>query len=361
MRNEQKPLTARDVYNDALDQEAGLNHDIVDASVPSEAEKSAEAEVENLLSEKKLKILARKQKSQLRQRTAAQLRDIMRRNALVFSFDPILSNQTPKLSSVNVVFKILRQEGGLIPAQHILAMAENSTVLIDIACWMVREICYLAKEFPPYISFAMPISIHQLQSQKFVSDVGVLVNLMKVNSGCLQFVLPLKIIEQHDEMLDHTIKSLAEIGVRFSINQFQDVDIDFAALRERGFSTVLLDRHLTASATQDKDKQKLLKRFVKEAHKHDVKLRAVGVDSTVLAKLCLRIGIDEVQGSVIAPETPVIHFGASSQLGTEGRQSKSVAYRLTRVPDTTSMALAAPASSHAVGILHGFPQRLLRE
>lgn len=360
MRNKLRPMRHCTSDVDTFDNKTVSKSFLSDFTGSSGQSVSVETNEKCCSSEKNLKLLERKQKAQLRQRTAMQLREIMRRNGFVLCFEAILSNLPPKLSSINVVLKILRQEGGLIPAQHILAMAENSSVLIDIGCWMVREILCLSKGLPPYISFAMPVSFYQLQSQKFVTDVGVLMNLLKANEGCLQFVVSKETIEKYDENLAVTIKLLTEIGVRFSVNHVEKNSISWASLSEKGVSTVLLEQHLTIDATEDLGKQKLLKRFVKEARKNNLKLRAVGIDSTSLAKLCLRIGIDEIQGPVIASETPLIHFGVDSGIEAGARPRRSIGYRLLDDADAGPVALGPPVFEHEVGIRRRSPRQLLR-
>lgn len=129
---------------------------------------------------------------------------------------------------------------------------------------------------------------------------------------------------------------------------------------ETGFSTILLDQHLTIDTTQDLDKQELLKRSDKEARKNNLKLRAVGVDSTSLAKLCLRIGIDEAQGPVIASETSLIHFDVDSDVEAGARPRRSNGCRPLDAADAGPMALGLRVSEHVMGIRGRFPRQLLR-
>lgn len=256
--------------------------------------------VDSLIDEQALQQFAKKQQSQLKKRTAIKLREKLKRNHLTVCFEPVSSPLTQRLSGANVTLKIPRQGIGLVPAQHLFSIVETSNILIDIGCWLVKEVLYLSREFPPHFTFTIPVNFYQLQNHKFVSYVCNIIDQLKVNKGRLQFTLSGDIIQQYGDHLDFSLQPLIEAGVTFSAGQFGRIDMPLQSLTQKGFSTLVLDYCLVIGSEQNRGKQQILKMLVNEAHAYNCKLKAPGIDTVVNEELYSQIGVDELQKPIIS-------------------------------------------------------------
>lgn len=279
----------------AVEEELNASH----ASAPLPAESDAS------LSASKLQQAANRQRVYLRKKTITKLRELLKRNALILYFQPILYSPSLKISGASAILKIQRQGIGPIPAQHILSLVEDSTILVDIGCWMVGQVLHRTKKFPRHFVFTLPVSAYLLRSVKFVSYVINSLNNLKIASGRLQFALTDEVICDDLSDLDAPMQSLAEAGVTFSVTHHGTIEKALNMLEEGVFSTLVLDKYLVKSALESKEQNRKLNALCKTIHAYNCAVRVMGVESTDMITSYTAMGIDELQGSAIATAVPM--------------------------------------------------------
>lgn len=277
--------------------EEELNSSHADASLPAESDTS--------LRPSKLQQAANRQRVYLRKKTTTKLRELLRRNALILYFEPILYPQTGKISGASATLKIQRQGIGPIPAQHILSMVEDSTILVDIGCWMVGQVLHRTKKIPRHFVFTLPVSTYLLRSPKFVSYVVNSLNSLKIASGRVQFALTDEVICADVSDLDAPMQTLAEAGVTFSVSHHGTIEKALLMLEEGIFSTLVLDKYLVKSALESKEQYRKLNGLCKTIHAYNCTVRVTGVETANMITSYAAMGIDEFQGSAVATAIPM--------------------------------------------------------
>lgn len=257
------------------------------------------------LYERKLQRVAKRQQTYLRQKTAADLRDTLKRKELILYFEPVICTRTMKTMGANMVLKMKRQGFGLIPTQHILSRVEGSIILIELGCWMITQILRQISKSPQDFVFTMKVSPYQLRDHKFTSCIINLLGQNKDGYGHLALMLTDEELEQQGNELDGVLRMLTSAGITFSLSHTDDVERTIRLLKSGFFSNLALDKRMIEAAEQDEKKDLALKRLIKKAQSCQCKLRVVGVDAVEQVVRCREIGIDEVKGSVIAPAVPL--------------------------------------------------------
>lgn len=269
-----------------------------DLSMPLAAEELA-------LYEKKLQRLAKRQQTYLRQKTASDLRDALKRKELILCFEPIICAQTMKTTGANMVLRLQRHGFGLIPTQHILARVEGSAILIELGCWMITQILRHISKCPQGFVFTMRASPYQLRDYKFTSCLINLLGQNKSGYGHLALMLTDEELEQQGHELDGVLRMLTSAGVSFGICHTDDVERTTQLLKSGFFSTLALDSRMIGAAAQDEKKDLDLKRLIKKAQSCQCRLKVTGVDSIEQVVHCRQIGIDEVKSGALAPAVPL--------------------------------------------------------
>lgn len=254
---------------------------------------------------RKLRQAARRQQAYLCKKTTSELREALRRNALILYLEPILYTQTMKLGGARAVLKIQRQGFGAAPAQHILKLVENTSILVDVGCWMVAQILHRTKKFPKNFVFTVPVSAYQLQNAKFVSYTVKTLGSLKIRPGRLQLALNEADAQADTHELDTAMQILAEAGVTFSVNHTKTADTALALLEKERYSTLSLDKYMVATAQRNTQKFLELQALSKKFNDYNCKLSIRGVESIEMINLYGAIGIDELQGAAIAPSMPL--------------------------------------------------------
>lgn len=253
------------------------------------------------LYEQKLQQAAKRQQTNLRQKTAAELRDQLKRNALILYFEPIICTKTLKTTGANAVLRFQREGFGLIPAEHILKMAEDSAVLTEIGCWMVKQILRRRQKCPEGFIFTLKVSAHQLYDDKFIACI---INMLSQNHTApdhLPLMLASDAWRQPSNDEDGILQMLSANGIPFAIRHANNDEQTSSLLESGFFSTLILDKHVVIAMTQERAKSQCLIRLIEKAKSFQCKLRVTGIDSAAQVMLCQEIGIDEIQGSFIGP------------------------------------------------------------
>lgn len=251
--------------------------------------------------ERKLQQAAKRQQTHLRQKTATELREMLKRKALILYFEPIICTKTMKTTGANAVLRLQRQGFGLIPAEHILTMAEDSAILTEIGCWMAKQILRWGQKCPEDFVFTLKVSPHQLFDYKFTACIINTLNQNNTARNHLALMLASDDWEQPDEDWDGVLQMLAGNGVTFSIRHTSHEEQTNRLLETGFFSTLILDKHIVIAMTQDRAKYQNLIKLIEKAQSCQYKTRVTGIDSAAQVMLCREIGIDEMQGSFIGP------------------------------------------------------------
>lgn len=267
-------------------------------SVPLAAEELA-------LYERNLQRVAKRQQAYLRQKTVADLREMLKRKELVVYFEPVICTKTMKTTGANMVLKLKRHGFGLVPTQHILARAEGSGILIEIGCWVITQILRQIPKCPRDFVFTMKVSPYQLRDHKFTSCMINLLGQNQSEHGHLSLMLTDDDLEQQGNDLDGVLRMLISAGINFGISHTDDAKRTIQLLESGFFSTLELDNRVLEAAEQDREKYVMLKKMLKKAQSYQCKVKVRGVDSAEQVERCRDVGIDEVKGSVIAPAVPL--------------------------------------------------------
>lgn len=269
------------------------------------------------LHERKLQQAAKRQQTYLRQKTAAELRETLKRKALILHFEPVICPRTTKTTSANVVLRLQRQGFGLIPAEHILAMAEDSAILTEITCWIIKQILRWTPKCPQDFVFSLKVSPRQLYDYKSISRLINLLGRHHTARNHLALMLAGDDKDLQDDDLAGTLQMLAGAGLAFSIKHASHAEQTIHWLDSGFFSTLVLDKHVITTMTQEPGKDQSLLLLFEKAKSCGCKLKVTGIDSAAQFILCRDLGIDEIQGSFVGPAVPLSALPSRVQLPIE--------------------------------------------
>lgn len=235
------------------------------------------------------------------------LREALRQNRFVLHAQPILDLRTGRVSRLELLLRLVGENGELIAPGEFLAGAERFGLIQEIDRWVIREAIRLMAELQEADIEAFEVNL----SGKTISDPG-LARMIKEELEAHQ-VDPAKLVLEITEtaaigdmeQARRFIATMHELGCRFALDDVGS-----------GFSTLHLLKHLTVdylkidgafirNLPHESADQHLVRAMVAMARSQGQKTIAEFVDSEETLRLVQEFGVDYAQGYLVGRPSPM--------------------------------------------------------
>jgi len=181
----------------------------------------------------------------------------------------------------------------------VIAIAGDMGVIASLGHWILQTACSQAAEWQKddlcqYIS--VNISIHEFRNNDLAAKIRKLTNDTGLKPCCLELEITESIIMQDVGTTTSILKSLKELGVRISIDDFGTGNSSLSLLRSLPIDFLKIAQVLTRNLTTDSDSAAVVKAIIAIAHSLDLKAVGEGVETEEQYRFLSDHGCDEFQG-----------------------------------------------------------------
>jgi diguanylate cyclase (GGDEF)-like protein len=235
------------------------------------------------------------------------MRRALKQDGLELYYQPQYS-VAGNLCSLEALLRFNHPQLGAIAADRLLALAEECGLIVPLGDWVLDEVCRQSIEWqsqklsPLRISFS--VSPLQFLHSDFSARVISTVTRRGLDPRLLELVIPESTLMRNRPEVASQMRSLAALGVHFSLADFASSYTCLSHLHQLPVSTLKIDCSFVERISDPNGTYTIVQAIIALAHGLGFKVVAEGVERADQLE-CLRIlGCDFVQGHLLAPALP---------------------------------------------------------
>jgi diguanylate cyclase (GGDEF)-like protein len=201
---------------------------------------------------------------------------------------------------------------GMIPPGEFIPFAEQTGRIGDLTHWAVEEalnlIAATKKHWPLRIS--VNVSAQDLEQENFAESVIKKWQKSNVPAEYLCIEITESGAMGDPERAMTTLIALSEVGFHLAIDDFGTGYSSLSYLKRFPVNELKIDRSLVAGVVEGSDGETILRSTIELGHNMGLSVTAEGVETADEMTLLRKIGIDHIQGYLIAKPMPLKDYHA---------------------------------------------------
>ncbi|HVZ50366.1 MAG TPA: EAL domain-containing protein [Pseudolabrys sp.] len=270
--------------------------------------------------------------AELRQRHKLEriVRDAVIENRLELNFQPVFAMAGKSLIGFEALARLPNPEGGYVPPDVFIPIAEDLRLIDKIGTWVLHEACRTALTWPGDLTVAVNVSPIQFESQSIEKAVADALR----DSGLPPHRLELEITEtlllRSDGKAIPVLKRLKAMGVSVVMDDFGTGYSSLSYLWKFPFDKIKIDRSLMASFEKSgRNAEAVVRSIIALGREMNMRVTVEGVETAKQVEFLYDANADQVQG---------FYFGRPVPAG------EIAADLLNRLREQRESASAAPAA-----------------
>ncbi|HWH43212.1 MAG TPA: EAL domain-containing protein [Thermoleophilaceae bacterium] len=240
-----------------------------------------------------------------------QIRDALAAERLVLHAQPILDLETGAIARHELLVRMVRDDGTLIPPALFIPAAERFGLITEIDRWVARQGARLARSGTPV---AVNVSAHSIGDEAFTDLVAT--ELAGSDGGNLVFELTETAVATNFEEAHEFAERLAALGCPLALDDFGTGFGSFAYLKHVTAATLKVDSEFVRDLPTSPADQRVVRAIVTIAETFGQEVVAEGVESAASLRILRSYGIRYAQGNHIGMPQPIAPGIAGSRLAS---------------------------------------------
>ncbi len=236
------------------------------------------------------------------------LRRAVERQQFQLYYQPIVSLETGRITSVEALLRWHHPRRGLILPGEFIILAEETGLMLPIGEWVLRNACRQAKLWHEagFTELRMAVNISPRQFQD--GDLPALVRGVLEETGLPAEYLQLEITEwaamQDLDLTVQVLQSLRDMGVMISIDDFGTSYSSLGYLKRFPVSSIKIDQSFVRDMTENGDDAAITKAIIAMGNVLGLNVVAEGVELEQQLALLNTDKCDHVQGDLMGRPVP---------------------------------------------------------
>jgi diguanylate cyclase (GGDEF)-like protein len=242
----------------------------------------------------------------------ARLRKAIEQHELRVFYQPQIDIASGRIVGAEALVRWQDPVKGLIPPIRFIAIAEETSLIVEIGEWVLREACrqgrlWLDMELPP-LTMAVNVSSHQFHR----SDISDLAAKVLAETRFPAERLELEITEsglmENQDKTTVVLNSLHSQGIRLAIDDFGTGYSSLAYLKRFSLDVLKIDKSFIAEIPYNTDDMIIAATIVAMGHTLGFKVLAEGVETPEQLAFLRKTGCDLYQGFIKSRPLPAKKF-----------------------------------------------------
>ena len=247
----------------------------------------------------------------LRERAALQadLKSALQHEELHLHYQPQLK-MNGKITGFESLARWNSPKRGMVPPGDFIPLAEESSLILVLGEWVLREVCREAASWDNPLSIAINVSPIQFRH----GDLPRLVHLVLIESGLAPGRLELEITE--GVLVDDfpralsILRRLKSLGVRIALDDFGKGYSSLSYLRSFPFDKIKIDRSFIADLESNQQSIAIVHAVIGLGRSLHIPTLAEGVETQAQHAFLAQEGCDEVQGYLTGRPLAIANYAA---------------------------------------------------
>lgn len=231
------------------------------------------------------------------------IKDILKKDAVIPYYQPVVSNQDQSIYMYESLARIL-EINRIIKPYYFLESAKLFNLMPDITTLMVKKVFQFAQNHKD--KFSINITKEDIEDEQFIKYILSAAKEYEIEYSRIVLEFSELITTSKNEIIFSNLKKLSDKGFKLSIDDFGANHHNIKILHALGISYVKINAILIEKLDKEKESKKIVKSIIKLAHDIGAKTIAQAVSSKKIQKEVKDLGIDFSQGYYIGKPNEVI-------------------------------------------------------
>jgi len=214
---------------------------------------------------------------------------------------------------------------GMVPPGTFIPIAEESSLIISMGEWILREACREAASWPKPLTIAVNVSVVQFRH----GNLSMLVHSILLETGLAPGRLELEITEtvmvNDFSRAVSILNQLKSLGVRIAMDDFGTGVSSLSYLRSFRFDKIKIDRTFVCDLEQNHHSRSIVRAVIGLGRSLDLQILAEGVETEAQYAFLAQEGCEEVQGYLTGRPLPILDYAKLVGREVNGQHRYAVA------------------------------------
>ncbi len=267
----------------------------------------------------------------LRERRILQqdLRTAIPNGELKLHYQPLTQNDGDQNGCKIVGFEALARWNhptrGMVPPTTFIPLAEESSLVISMGEWILREACWEAASWPRPLQIAVNLSPVQFRH----GDLATLIHTVLLETGLAPARLEIEITESvligDFSRAVAILRRIKALGVRISMDDFGTGYSSLSYLQSFPFDKIKIDRAFIANVDRNPQSASIVRAVIGLGRGLNVPVLAEGVETREQMNFLMNEDCDEMQGYLLGRPGPIEDYaetlGRLALIETEAKRA----------------------------------------
>jgi diguanylate cyclase (GGDEF)-like protein/PAS domain S-box-containing protein len=226
------------------------------------------------------------------------LRDAERRGELALYLQSLV-DADGGIIGAEVLLRWHHPERGLLAPAAFIHLAEESSLIVAIGEWVLRETCRLLARLAAAggdVRLAVNVSPRQFHQTDFVTRVGEILAETGADPARLTMEITENLLVEQTADVVSRMRALSELGIRFAIDDFGTGYSSLAYLKRLPVNELKIDRSFVQDLPGDPNDVALVETILSMARHLDYDVVAEGVETEEQRRFLATLGCRRYQG-----------------------------------------------------------------
>ncbi len=238
------------------------------------------------------------------------LRHALDAGQLRLHYQPIVSLDGGAMHSVEALVRWQHPERGLVPPGELIPIAEESSLILQIGEWTLREACEQAARWRARFGdeAPLPVSVNVSARQLTQADLPEIIRQVLADTGLDAGDLAIEVTEtaliEDSNVPAATLRELRALEVKILLDDFGTGYSSLSHLQRFPIDALKIDRSFIMHLGTGEDNSAIVRAIAAMAHALDLEVVAEGVENAEQAAEALALGCGSAQGYYFARPAP---------------------------------------------------------
>lgn len=236
-----------------------------------------------------------------------EMRKALERNEFTIDWQPRLALSSGRIVGAEGLVRWNHPARGRLGPADFIPFAEETGFVREITRWVIKTGVAQAAQFSRDgldLHVSLNVSALDIQHRQFASDVQRALQSAQLDARALSLEITESGVVSDLEHALATLRSIAELGVRLSVDDFGTGYATLSQLQQLPMHELKIDRSFVCGLCDNRGSEAIVRATIDLARKLGLKVTAEGVETGRELKALQALGCDEAQGFYIAKPMP---------------------------------------------------------
>lgn len=212
-----------------------------------------------------------------------ELRHALEREEFMLMYQPQVDVRVNRMIGIEALIRWQHPERGIVSPDQFIDVAEETGLIVPIGEWVLMQACnqmqVLRKSGLPIDHISVNLSVRQLREASLVDKVAMALDQTGLEPSMLDLEITESMLMSDMERVIRILKSLSDLGVSISVDDFGTGHSSLSYLKQFPISTLKIDRSFICDIPGDKDDMSITIAIINMARGLGIKTVAEGVET----------------------------------------------------------------------------------